>query len=136
MDEREGEASRTTNLEDWVAKRLSCTAFEVFVQLRQGAERDVRIRNEKRGGGERVNFKLKPGEESFTVLREGPKITASVEFILIDSGISVRRGSGEIIIEASIMLNDECECGLESEGTLLTCAQFRKRALEDLLFKF
>ena len=87
---------------------------------------------------EEISFKLIDNNGRFTVSREGNGVYSFVEFICTKNGISAHNGLGEIVIAATLTLNDDGDCRLKAgeEGSLLTLPQFRKRALESLFFDF
>ena len=115
--------------------------FEVFKLLEKGVEQDIADRLEAaRKAQQPVSFRLtRAGSESFLVLQEGLKISSCVKFTWGPSGIRVLGVLGnntEMMLQASLTLDDAGECRLRVGNELLTLWQFRKRALEDLLFRF
>jgi hypothetical protein len=125
------EEMKSTDDFDWVKARIACSPFAVFQQLQLGCERDVAERNEP--SVEPVLFRTVADRESFVVFREGGRLSAVVEFSWSRTGIAVRR-DGSPFLEAIPTLNDDGDCLLKVGEDELTCWQFRKRALEDLLF--
>jgi len=110
----------------------------VYKLLQSGCERDVAEWNDLRrpAPADPVVFKVKPHGHSFFVSREGHQINASIEFMRTDAGISVRRDDGTFVLEATLALNDDGKCRLKVGKEELSFWQFRKRAMEDLFFKF
>lgn len=120
----------------WVTARHACSPYEVYKQLQTGCEVDVAERNALRVTFE-YGFKMSPsppGGNSFRVLRLGQNYSSSVEFKWNEAGISVLADDSAVLLAATLTLNDDGECRLKVNGEELTQWQFRKRALEDLLF--
>jgi len=131
-------------MENWVKLRHECSPFVIFTKLRQGADADVRIRNELRKPNEQVSFKIVTNGKSFAVLREGPPgICASVKFKWTESEISVQPEFSQSYqtfsrdpLRTTLTLTNEGDCKLKTGTEELTCCQFRKKVLEDLFFNF
>jgi hypothetical protein len=121
----------------WVTATARCSPFEVFKLLQKGAEQDVADRMESRKPNESVAFRLSiVRQDCFMVLRDGPRISSCIEFTWSESGIQVRGDENQLLLDASLTLNDDGECRLRIGKELLTFWQLRKRALEDLFFRF
>ena len=137
-------------MEDWVKRRNDCSPFEMFIRLRKGAEEDVKARNSLLKDGASVRFKVVADNGTFGVSREavgqpdattGPapekRISDWIDFSWDESGITVKDQKGKTVQAATVTLTDDGECKLKlSDGTVLSCWQFRKRILEDLFFNF
>ena len=130
-------------MENWVKLRYNCSPYEIFLKLRAGAEEDVKTISALKKDGEQVSFRIMKNGNSFTVLRESPRSHASVEFkwsehqitVLPESITNFNRAAGKPL-EATLTLTDEGECKLRVGQEILSCAQFRKKVLEDLFFNF
>src|SRR5208283_2334897 len=113
-------------MENWVKLRHECSPFKVFNELRLGIKEDVAARNSLRDG-EQVRFDVVERGETFSVIREGPKISASLDFTFDSSGISVttppivnydNSKMANVTVSlgswrASLTLNDEGQCKLK-----------------------
>lgn len=130
-------------MEDWVRLRHNCSPYEIFLKLRAGCEEDVKVRNELKEPGQQLSFRMTKNGNSFLVLREGPRNYASIEFKWNESEITVRSEMTQNFqtyakdsLRVTLTLTDEGDCRIKMDSQELTCAQFRKRVLEDLLFNF
>ena len=119
----------------WVKARHACSPYAVFQFLQLGCQRDIEERTTLRPLEHMAlySFKVEAEEKSFLVLRGGAR-PASVRFMWSDAGISVSRDL-RVFLEGTLTLDDQGECRLKVGNEPLSFWQFRKRALEDLLFR-
>ncbi len=116
--------------------RHACSPLSLFIRLRDGAEGDVKARNELRMPDEKFVFTIASQDGSFSVSRQGDP-PDRVDFSYDDLGITVARLGGETVLEAAPVLTDEGESKLKLiTGEILSCPEFRKFVLEDLFFNF
>jgi len=118
---------------NWVAVRAECSAMQMFEKLKLEIESDVLIRNDLRPEDRYYGFKFVPSSGSFTVLRQGNRISSAVAFFL-DGGQIVVKKDDILIFAATVTLNDDGECIFKVKGEERSSWQVRKMALEDLFF--
>jgi hypothetical protein len=127
---------------DWVVELGKCSPKVVFEQLMLGVKSDVKSRNESL-------YRIK-ANYNFTVVSDGSItkvfiITSAniageqhspkaVSFSLQTDKIEAMDEGGNLICSATLTLNDKRECRLKVEEKELEQWQFRKLALESLLF--
>jgi hypothetical protein len=121
---------------DWVAARHTCSPFSVYKTLEEQVKSDIARRNKQQHD---VNFRVDTSADRFIVFREASRLSAcpsaSVQFRWNQAGIDVWNDS-EVFLEGALTVNDEAECRIKVKGVELTFWQFRRRALEDLLFNY
>lgn len=119
---------------DWVTARSACSPAKVFTDLRLAVEQDAKTKNASLSPGTEYSFHVQSNGDIFSValVRNQNQIICGVDFVLTESGISVRREDGEF--EATLTLDDEGQCRLKIDDREFKCWQFRKWALEDLFF--
>jgi hypothetical protein len=119
----------------WVKARAECAVVEVLKALQRGAQQDVSERNELLDTTAQVRFKIEMNSDSFSVLRIGNRVSASVKFTPTKTGIRAMNGT-KLVLEGDLTLNDEGQCRLRVNGDEheVEFWQFRRRALEDLFF--
>lgn len=120
----------------WVKALAECSPFQVLKFLQDGCQQDVQDRNEQRSEGDAFGFKITSTANHFRVLREGNRISSSVKFEASPTGISVSDDNDIVILQAILTVNDEGQCRLRIGNDEVTFWQFRRRALQDLFFKF
>jgi hypothetical protein len=129
---------------DWVTARAQCSAIHVFKQLEFGAAEDVAVANSVQSAGNIYVFGVVGNSGNmFSVVRQVRRsaISASsapektVDFYLEDDRIVVRRGIQNEQITATLTLDDEGRCKLRVGERVLDQWQFRRLALESLLFE-
>ena len=124
---------------NWVTQRAECVPFRVFKQIQVEIEADLNLRNgllnatQKADG---VGFSLDAKGEHFFIHRNGVRLITMIQFRLHNAIIEVRDADNKSILEATLTLNDEGRCMLVVAGKELETWQFRRRALENLLFGF
>ena len=132
---------------DWVTERANCAAYKVFKQLQLEVENDVKLRQSRidpQDSARRIAFRFDVLDEiTFSVLRDGISgLLSMVQFRLDNERIVVRDGRNQIMMSATLTLNDAGECVLRitespnetAKYSELRTWQFRLRALEPLFF--
>lgn len=128
-----GEAERMTNF-NWIKARADCSLAQVFKQLELGVRNDVDTANAQRMAEDRHKFSISASAGRFSVTRESSRaVPLSVNFSLEGDEIVVCAGN-EIILRATITLNNEGRCMLKVDDEELEQWQVRRMALEDLFF--
>jgi hypothetical protein len=119
---------------DWVKARAYCSLAHVFKQLELGARNDVDIANRERQSGVPHTFSISTEPGRFSVIRSsGMALPVSVEFSLEGHEIVACIGN-QILLQATITLNNEGRCMLKVGGEELEQWHVRRMALEDLFF--
>ncbi len=123
---------------DWVSARSACSAAKVFHEIREGVESDVTKRNQQRRNEE--------GNYQFSCTAKGNYLIVSLggqgvilnkrrKFILdADGVVNVEDDEGNVMLAAELTLNDNGDCRLKVNGQEKEFWQFRRMALEGLLF--
>jgi hypothetical protein len=119
---------------DWVSARSRCSLMQVFETLKLQVQEDVDIRTKLRPALAEYGFKFLPNADRFTVYLEANRPHWSVVFTLTDKQIEVRDQDNNLLIEATVTLNDEGECRLRVKGEEREFWQVRKMALERLFY--
>lgn len=120
---------------DWVKERAKCTALWVHQRLLEQTKLDVETRNEQVKGRGSYAFSVQEEQGYFLVgiHRSGPMKFVKVQ--LDGERIRVSGDDGQLMIEGAVTLNDAGECRLQVGELELEEWQFRRRALEELLFR-
>jgi hypothetical protein len=125
---------------DWVLALSACSVGDVFERLRSQVKSDVEAREAMRqqAGPREQHYAFRfmsQGGEFFAVV-EGHKIHRAVIFVLSvpSRSIMVRDDHDVLICSATTTINDDGECRLKVKGQERELWQFRKEALEGLLF--
>jgi hypothetical protein len=122
---------------NWVEKRAACSVITVFKELLYGIENDVDTVNRVRQVPEILRFAadMNTSGSSVAIGQRGPFRSGRVVIGPIGERLVVRDEKNQRQWSASVGLNAEGRCVLKLEdGTELEQWQFRKKALEDLLF--
>jgi hypothetical protein len=125
---------------DWVTVRAKCNPKDVFDSLKAQVESDVDKRDALRSEDElayQIKFVFEGAATAFKVTRaQMMEPQQYVVFSLTDQGIKVSYKSDMVLptIPATLTLSDEGECKLMADGKEYYSWQFRKRALEPVLF--
>jgi hypothetical protein len=128
-----GEAERMTNF-NWIKARADCSLAQVFKQLELGARNDVDTANAQRMAEDRHKFSISASAGRFSVTRESSRaLPLSVDFSLEGNEIVVCAGN-EIILKATITLNNEGRCMLKVGDEELEQWHVRRMALENFFF--
>jgi hypothetical protein len=123
---------------DWVTALDSCALSVVFEKLKIQVEQDVDIRNAQlTKSGASYWFKFSPNGDSFIISTLGNSIPSSraVKFKLTAGSITVYGPDDKLMLEAVLTLCDDGNCRLLINGEEKELWQFRKSALENLLFR-
>jgi hypothetical protein len=129
---------------DWVTARANCSGSEVYREFLQQIKRDVEIRNGALSTNERrheVNFHFGGYNVPISVVVAaqtggeylGRKRLAHAIFTKISEGISVEYADGKTLV-GLLTLSQDGECRLKADGVEYSFWQFRKLALEQILF--
>jgi hypothetical protein len=122
---------------NWVEKRASCSATQLFYELRNGINNDIAVFN---------LFKKLPSDQQFAadMTSDGTTICVGQHGIQVRPIVYVGFAENKIVVRdmvkqlnwsAEAKLNQEGRCILRLEdGTELEQWQFRKKALEGLFF--
>jgi hypothetical protein len=128
---------------NWVEARSRCSAAKVFHEIRLGIDGDVKTRNAERPNPPRYVFDTAIKDNTVVVMvtgigdmAEALQFPQSVTLRLTEAGISVYDKNNKHLWDATLTLNDDGECRLKVNGQELEFWQFRRRALEDLFFRF
>jgi hypothetical protein len=122
---------------DWVTALDSCALPVVFEKLKSQAEQDVNLRNAQLTKIRASYwFKFSPDGDNFVISTLGNSISGSraVKFKLAAGSITVYGPDDKLMLEAVLTLCDDGNCRLLVDGEEKELWQFRKRALEALLF--
>jgi len=131
-----GEYTKTVKNIDWVAALSSCQLSTVFETLRMQIQEDVKARKEQLQGQADYSYTYIGNGSSFAVAAAGNRISGKiVKFALADNAIVVADADDKVLFQATLTLNDDGECRLLIDGQEREFWQFRKRALEGLLFR-
>ncbi len=99
--------------------------------------KDVEKRSSLMGSREKENYRFKTGEQDwlFWVAVEGYGVDKGVSFHRSAVGIEVRNtANSQPILEGKLTLGDDGECKLKVGDIVYSFWQFRRLALEDILF--
>lgn len=120
---------------DWVKERAACTVAQIFSQLHQGVENDVKSVNLARELSPPAEFAVIVGADgkSFTVKRSDA-IRPFVKWSLEDDHIRVSDDYGQTTAQLRITFSNEGRCKLTEHGVELEQWQVRRSALEGLFF--
>jgi hypothetical protein len=123
---------------DWVGSRAACTVSTVFNEICDGIRYDVEIFNRVAGLTGFDIFQAIPDSSGKTMVVGQPNQTPRKRVFIGIKGpkhLSVQQEWDGKGWDASIGLNDEGRCILRlSDGRELERWQFRKKALEGILF--
>jgi hypothetical protein len=123
---------------DWVNARSKCTIQEIFKELEQGVRDDVEAAKSLIRRHDELQFSVsKASSKRFSVNRIDDPIRSlgrSVDFTWSDNVITVHNQNDELLLTASLTLNNEGRCLLKVSEQELEQWQFRRMALEKLFF--
>jgi hypothetical protein len=123
---------------DWVKERAACSLFAVYQQIVHGVEEDVKKRNAMRAGPPFTygfRFITHP-DDAVSIILEGERLQRhAVKIRCTESSIDVEHDS-LALINAVVTLDDEGVCCLRVKDRLYSFWQFRRMALEKLLFEY
>lgn len=118
----------------WVRERHSCSAFAMFTKLRLEIEQDVKERNDLRPEERWYGFRVVSSGSTFSVLREGNRISKSATFSIKEGQIVVTDDKDKVVLKASLTLNDEGECKFKIDGKERESWHLRQMVLEEMFF--
>lgn len=119
---------------NWVERRAECSIVKVFAELEMGVKSDVETKNRVKPQTDETVFHFISSTERFKVIRDTKsRSPQSVEFSRTEGTIVVER-NGKKLLKATLTLNADGECRLKVGGKELEQWQFRRVALEELLF--
>lgn len=119
---------------DWVTARSLCSLATVFETLKLQVQQDVETRNKLRPENAHYKFNFVTKGDRFTVFLEANLPHWSVQFKLSDKSIQIHDEGDNLLMEATVTLNDDGECRLRINGTERELWQVRKTVLERLFF--
>jgi hypothetical protein len=119
---------------NWVRERHACSTMAMFEKLKMEVEQDVKQRNELCPEKAHYGFKFVSSSSAFAAVREGNNIHASIAFSVEKGVIVVKDDNKQIILRASLTLNDEGECRFQVNGQERESWQLRKVVLESIFF--
>lgn len=123
----------------WVTARAKCSAFDMFVRLRELAQRDAERRNvfpEATTPTERFTFHDSDDRVkfAFSVWDRSGKTRRGTDFRLDGDVIRIQPTAGDAF-EATVPLTDKGDCKLLVGNEILDLRQVLRRALEPPFFK-
>ncbi len=122
---------------NWVQKRATCSAAQMFNELTKGIDDDVAVLNSLRNLPVDQRFGADMTRDGTTVAvgQYGTAPRPRVLIGIVGDEIEVRDDTKQAKWRAQVKLNCEGRCILRLEdGTELEQWQFRKKALEGLFF--
>lgn len=118
----------------WVTRRHECSLSKVFETIKLGVESDLKLRNGQLTQGY-IPFEMATEANAFSVFKKTARAHFIRKFEQTETSIKV---TDEIkktaIIEATLTLDNEGECRLKANDKEYEFWQFRRAALESLLF--
>jgi hypothetical protein len=118
---------------DWVAARAKCSIGVVFERLREQVKIDIEARQRQTERDRHYAFKFVSEGRMFAALVEGHQIHDVTSFVLQDDAIEVR-DKEKTLFTSTVGLNNEGRCIVKIGNQEYELWQFRKLALEHLLF--
>ena len=118
---------------DWVAARSACSIGVVFEKLREQVDADIEARQRQTEQDRHYAFKFVSEGRMFAALVEGHQIHDVISFVLQDDAIEVRH-KARTLFTSMVGLNNEGRCIMKIGNQEYELWQFRKLALETLLF--
>jgi len=122
---------------DWVSARSACSPTQAFIRLREQVGEDLNKRAALMVEAEKEKYRFKSGSQDwmFWVSVQGDYIDKAVSFHRTTTGIEVRDARNDApLMEGKLTLGDDGECKLKVGEKAYSFWQFRKLALEDVLF--
>jgi len=123
---------------DWVTARAKCSPSEVFARLESQVEDDIRKRNEvltesEQRQGVKFHFQRDRNQFSVWTLHDKERVGYAA-FQIIADGIKVIYLDPLPSLVGTLTLSNDGECRLKVNGDEYAFWQFRKLALEPILF--
>jgi hypothetical protein len=124
---------------NWVRARNACSTQQMFERLKADIQEDVKTRNDlvpkHPEFGFPFGFRVVEAANSLRIVREGiPPLVDAVVITLNKESITVSDPNGQIMLTATVTLNDEGNCVFRVKNEERELWQFRKMALEKLFF--
>lgn len=122
---------------NWVERRAACTVAKVFHELRLGIDNDISTINATKQPSEDNRFSVEPLQSGMGVVIGQPRRVPNRRVLVAvsDHDIEVHDEVKGVKWSATVGLNYEGRCILRlGDGTELEQWQFRKKALEGMLF--
>jgi hypothetical protein len=122
---------------DWIAARHACSPTHAFIVLREQVMADVERRRALMKEVEKENYQFSTGSRDwmFWVSVSGSYVDKGVAFHRSATGISVRDAANDApLLEGKLTLDNDGECKLKVGENIYSFWQFRKLALENVLF--
>ncbi len=125
---------------DWISARAACSVYQVFQKLRLQVESDVKKRNEIRTENEKTKY-------IYRFAADGGAFSVCLEFLAFEeqergvvfkrtlSAIDVCSVSEELLFQGDVTLSNDGQCRIKVNDSEYNLWQFRKLALEGVLFK-
>jgi hypothetical protein len=121
---------------DWVTERGNCSPAKVFQLIRLSVESDVKTRNKQLPEGSPQFQFAYHGNGSFVVFVKTSRIERTRTFEETEDGIRVVDDNAQkVVIEATLTLGDDGQCRLKTNDREFEFWQFRRTALESILFQ-
>jgi hypothetical protein len=123
---------------DWITARAKCSPTDVLLQLESQTEEDIKKRNElstdsEKKYGVRFHFQRDLNQFSVWTLRDSERL-GYASFQAAPEGIRVIYIDPQPELIGTLTLSNDGECKLRVNDDEYTFWQFRKLALEPLLF--
>jgi len=120
----------------WVEELANCSLSVIFEQLKMDVKADVDAKNQIDGDNQFTKYRIAYGPSALSVTFGEMNLTIdSVSFHQTKTAIEVRDAKHEILFTATPTLSDDGKCRLKIGKDECELWQFRKRALEALLFR-
>jgi hypothetical protein len=123
---------------DWVHARSECSLPHIFKELEQGVRDDIEVAQSLVPPRYEIKFSMAQSSmKRFSTIRvDDPMrgISSSVDFVCTRDKIETYDENSQLLLSASLTLNNEGKCRLLVNDTELTQWQFRRKALEKLFF--
>lgn len=119
---------------DWVTARSKCSAAVLFEQLQADVEADVARAQELLGKGYSLQVKRHSPSMIIVILEDNLGGASSVRFVLRNGAITAERRDETEIAKGVPTISDDKQCRLLVNGKERELWQFRKLALEGLIF--
>ncbi len=122
---------------DWISARAECSPTQAFVRIRTEVHNDIKTRMAMMSEQEKTKyvFSITHQDWQFWVAVGGPYVDKGIAFSRTPDGIDVHDVSSEKLLYHGILtLSNEGKCKLKVGEVEYDFWQFRKLALEDVLF--
>ncbi len=122
---------------DWISARADCSPTQAFMKLRVQIQDDLtkRVAGMSDQEKSKYSFKIVNQDWEFWVSVEGPYIEKGITFRRTSAGINVHDASSDkLLFQGILTLSNDGRCKFKVEDAEYDFWQFRKLALEDILF--